>query len=91
MNRVGADNQEITLKKAEETIGKPIFWQVPNDSKAMLSARNCGEPLIIHAPRSKACQSIQALAAALAEGGPEVPAAANGAPAKKEKKGFLFF
>src|SRR5439155_9890748 len=35
INRVGADyaEREISLKKAEDTIGKPIFWQVPNDSK----------------------------------------------------------
>ncbi len=33
VNRVGSEDGDITLKKAEETIGKPIFWQVPNDSK----------------------------------------------------------
>src|SRR5204862_3039944 len=27
LNRVGAEG-DITLKKAEETIGKPIFWQI---------------------------------------------------------------
>ena len=36
VNRVGSDFLEgdISLKKAEEIIGKPIYWQVPNDSKA---------------------------------------------------------
>ena len=31
----GADTVEegISLKKAEEVIGKPIFWQVPNDAE----------------------------------------------------------
>ena len=29
-----AANSDITLKKAEETIGKPIYWQMPNDPKA---------------------------------------------------------
>src|SRR5262249_16272438 len=38
VNRVGGDDSDITLKKAEETIGRPIFWQVPNDFKAMLAA-----------------------------------------------------
>src|SRR5437660_2191736 len=28
-NRVGSDDGDITLKKAEETIGRQIYWQVP--------------------------------------------------------------
>ncbi len=64
MNRVGMET-DITLRKAEEIIGKPIFWQVPNDSKAMIESRNNGVPLIQHAPKSKAQQSITGLAQAL--------------------------
>lgn len=64
LNRVCAD-ADITLKKAEETIGKPIFWQVPNDPRALNEARNNGVPLIQHAPRCKAQQSIAGLAHAL--------------------------
>lgn len=68
MNRVGSDHIEgdISLKKAEETIGKPIFWQIPNDAKAMISSRVAGVPLILHAPRSRAHQAIVGLAQALA-------------------------
>ncbi|MFN4257786.1 MAG: CpaE family protein [Gemmataceae bacterium] len=64
VNRIGADYVEgdISLKKAEETIGKPIFWQIPNDAKPMISSRNAGVPLILHSPRCKAQQSIQGLA-----------------------------
>jgi pilus assembly protein CpaE len=74
MNRVGSDHIEgdISLKKAEETIGKPIFWQVPNDSKAMLSSRVAGEPLIVHAPKSRAQQSIYGLGQALSGKGDQV-------------------
>ncbi len=63
MNRVGSDHQEgdIGLKKAEDTIGMPIFWQIPNDSKAMLGSRLAGIPLIQHAPRSRAHLAITAL------------------------------
>src|SRR5207253_10479322 len=66
MNRVGSDfmEGEISLKKAEETIGKPIFWQIPNDARAMIGSRNAGLPLIQHAPRCKAQQSIAGLAQA---------------------------
>src|SRR5438552_3963014 len=41
LNRVGRET-DITLKKAEEIIGKPIFWQVPNDPKVMMESRNNG-------------------------------------------------
>jgi pilus assembly protein CpaE len=64
LNRVGMES-DITIKKAEEIIGKPIFWQVPNDAKAMCESRNHGVPLVQHAPRSKVQQSFTGLAQAL--------------------------
>jgi pilus assembly protein CpaE len=84
VNRVGAEDSDITLKKAEETIGKPIFWQIPNDAKSMLGARNAGVPLIQHAPKCKPQMSLMDLANNLCG------KAANGA-AKKEKRGFFSF
>ncbi len=84
INRVGAEEGEITLKKAEETIGRTIFWQVPNDPKAVMGARNAGEPLLTFAPRSKTRLSLQQLANSLCgKAPPEQP--------KKEKKGFFSF
>lgn len=65
MNRVGAEDQEITEKRAEEAIGRSIFWKVPNDSKSMLASRNAGKPLVEYAPKSKVFQSLQGLAAAV--------------------------
>lgn len=67
VNRAGSDILEdgITIKKAEEVVGKPIFWQVPNDAKAMISSRVAGQPLVKFAPKSRAQQSIQGLAQAL--------------------------
>ena len=41
LNRVGMES-DITVKKAEETMGKPIFWQMPNDAKSMCESRNHG-------------------------------------------------
>jgi pilus assembly protein CpaE len=83
INRVGSEEGDITLKKAEETIARPIFWQVPNDYRAMLGARNAGVPLSTHAPKSKTHQSIMALANALS--GKTV------AEPKKERRGFFSF
>ena len=63
MNRAGSEMTEegITIKKAEEVIGKPIYWQIPNDAKPMISSRVAGMPLIKHAPKSRAQQSFQGL------------------------------
>jgi pilus assembly protein CpaE len=67
INRQGADTIEegIGLKKAEEVIGKPIFWQIPNDHKPVIAARVAGHPLVRHAPKSRVQQSIAGLAQAL--------------------------
>jgi pilus assembly protein CpaE len=85
VNRFGADTVEegISLKKAEEVIGKPIFWQVPNDPKAVIAARVAGQPLVKHAPKSRVQQSINGLAQAL-YGKPTTPADTRGS------KGWFF-
>jgi pilus assembly protein CpaE len=84
LNRVGSEG-EIDMKKAEETIGKPIFWQVPNDARVMTESRNAGVPLIQHAPRSRVQHSIQGLADLLQ--GKEV----EQAQPKKERRRFFSF
>ncbi|NQU25251.1 MAG: AAA family ATPase [Candidatus Nealsonbacteria bacterium] len=65
VNRVGLESGQITLKKAEETIGKQIFWQLPNDYRTMVEVRNNGVPLIEQAPKAAVTTSIIALAEAL--------------------------
>jgi pilus assembly protein CpaE len=85
VNRVGLDSGQITLKKAEETIGKDIFWQLPNDYRTMIEARNNGVPLIEHAPKAAVTQSMKALAKALS--GSDLP---DGEPAEKKASGGLF-
>ncbi len=81
VNRVNSD-AEISLKKAEETIGRPIYWQIPDDPRPMTEARNAGVPLIQHAPKCKAQQAIAALADALC-GKEKV--------VKKERRGLCSF
>ena len=87
INRVGSESIEegISLKKAEEVIGKPIYWQIPNDSKAMIAARVAGAPLVLHNPKSRAQQAIQALAQDLC-GKPTVGSSTE----LKTKGGWLF-
>ncbi len=87
INRVGSESVEegISLKKAEEVIGKPIFWQVPNDSKAMIAARVAGAPLVKHNPKSRAHLAVAGLAQALT-GRPNKQSSGE----MKTKGGWLF-
>jgi len=62
VNRIGEDNGQISLKKSKDTIGRDIFWQIPNDYKVMVEVRNNGVPLIEHAPKANITQSICQLA-----------------------------
>jgi pilus assembly protein CpaE len=69
VNRVGLETGQITLKKAQETIGRDIFWQLPNDYRTMIEVRNNGIPLIEHSPKAAITQSYLGLAEALSSDG----------------------
>lgn len=85
VNRVGLGSGEISLKKAQETMGREIFWQLPNDYRTMVEVRNNGVPLIEQAPKAGITQAFVTLADALAKAddkAKEQPAA-TGAAANK--------
>ncbi|MCG8451031.1 MAG: AAA family ATPase [Pirellulales bacterium] len=65
VNRAGQDNGQISMKKAEETIGREIYGQIPNDYRVMVEVRNNGVPLLQHAPKAGITHSINQLANAL--------------------------
>ncbi|MFZ5828499.1 MAG: AAA family ATPase [Planctomycetota bacterium] len=65
VNRVGLESGQITLKKAEDTIGKDIFWQLPNDYRTMVEVRNNGVPLFEQFPKASITQAVVGLADAL--------------------------
>ena len=67
VNRVGMGVGQISLKKAKETIGGEIFWQIPNDYRVMSEVRDNGVPLVQQAPKANVTQSILGLAAAINE------------------------
>ena len=90
INRAGLDNGHISVKKAEETIGKEVFWQIPNEYRTMIEARNNGVPLIEQSPKAAVTQSIVALAGALFEEPKEKEEAAEGAAAAKTGRKKLF-
>jgi pilus assembly protein CpaE len=61
VNRVGLESGQISLKKARETIGRDVYFQIPNDYKTMSEMRNNGVPLSQQAPKAPITQSIQQL------------------------------
>lgn len=69
VNRAGLDSGQISLKKAQETIGGEIFWQIPNDYRVMSEMRNNGTPLIVSAPKAGVTQSLIAMAQELSASG----------------------
>jgi pilus assembly protein CpaE len=86
VNRVGLDASQISMKKAQETIGREIFWQLPNDYRTMSEVRNNGVPLIEHAPKASITQTIVELADHFSSSGSEETPAADGEEAAKVGK-----
>jgi len=87
INRIGLESGQITLKKARDTIGRDIFWQLPNDYRTMVEVRNNGIPLIEHAPKAAITQAISDLAEALTKEEKEQQAAP---PTGKSTLGRIF-
>ncbi len=90
INRSGLDNKQISHKKAEEHIGREIYWQIPNNFSAVSESRNNGVPLIESNPGSSITQNIVGLANKLVNP-EEVDNAGDEAPEKKEKKRLFSF
>ncbi|MCA8985704.1 MAG: AAA family ATPase [Planctomycetaceae bacterium] len=68
LNRFGLSDQQISYNKAMDTIGREVFWKIPNDYATMVESRNNGVPLIMQAPKAKLTRSYIDLAALLTEG-----------------------
>jgi len=87
VNRAGLANGQISLKKAQETVGRDVFWQLPNDYRVMIEMRNNGVPLIEQAPKAAITQSIISLAERLYG----QTAVDDGGEPKVEKSSWLSF
>src|SRR5262245_44819829 len=85
VNRVGLETGAISLKKAQETMGREIFWRLPNDYKTMVEVRNNGVPLIEQAPKASITQSVTSLAETLT--GEKAKASDTAAPASGSAPG----
>lgn len=87
VNRLGLEDTQISLNKALETIGREIFWQVPNDYATMVEARNNGVPLVQQAPRAKITKSFEQLAGTIDQSAPKEKTE----PEVKQRKGLFSF
>ena len=88
VNRIGLEDSQISLNKALDTIGREVYWQIPNDYASMVESRNNGVPLIEQAPKSKVTKAIEQLAQMIDGTGDQSGGAGTGdgaAPALVEK------
>jgi pilus assembly protein CpaE len=78
-NRVGSEIG-ISVDKAVATIGREISYQIPNDTRTAVYARDNGKPLYSHARGTKVFQSILQIANSMAgrDRRPPAPVGANG-------------
>ena len=72
---------DISIKEAEESVQREIFWNIPNDYRTTMSAINRGMPLYDISPKAGITKNLEALTDALIEGEGK----------KSEKKGWRFF
>jgi pilus assembly protein CpaE len=91
VNRVGMETGVISLKKAQETMGREAFWQLPNDYRTMVEVRNNGVPLTEQAPRAGITQAIAALVTSLTSDNRKADAPADAAAAKAASGSWLAF
>jgi pilus assembly protein CpaE len=86
VNRMGLEDSDISLNKALETIGRSVFWQLPNDYATMVGARNNGVPLCQFAPKARLTRSVNDMVRLLGSG----EAAPKSVEDQPKKKAGLF-
>ena len=86
VNRGGIDRGQISQKKAESTIDREIFWQIPNNYSVVAECRNNGEPFIQASPKSNISERVMELAEKLYHVSDE-----SQDDERKDKKGWLGF
>jgi pilus assembly protein CpaE len=88
VNRLGLEDSQISLNKALETIGREVYWQIPNDYATIVESRNNGIPLVTQAPRAKITKAIEQLAKNL---GQVIDTKVEPVDEKKQRKGLFRF
>ncbi len=86
VNRIGMGDTQISLSKALNTIGREVYWQIPNEYAPVIESRNNGVPLITEFPKAKITRAIVQLAAKIDESISED----DGADRNEKKKSGIF-
>ena len=89
VHRIGLEDSQISLNKALETIGREVFWKIPNDYASMVESRNNGVPLITQSPRAKVTKSIEQLAVRIDESAIDTEGAGEEVRPKRRLFSFL--
>ncbi|QEG20977.1 AAA family ATPase [Mariniblastus fucicola] len=88
VNRAGLEKSQISLEKAEKTIGGEIYARISNNYAVISECRNNGIPLLEQAPKAAITQQITELGDRLSGDSSSSVALDDDA---KEKKGWLNF
>ena len=88
VNRAGLEKSEISLEKAEKTIGGEIFARISNNYAVISECRNNGIPVLEQAPKASITQQIIELGERLSGDSNDD---STGDDESKEKKGWLNF
>ena len=86
-NRSGRESGHLALDHIEVTLNRKVLWQIPDDFRTVSSSINLGEPLALHAPKSKVRQSIRDLASLIL--GSDASEAEVETKAKRSGRGLL--
>ena len=87
-NRMGIEDSGISISRALDTIGRDVYWQLPNDFATMIGARNNGKPLCQYSPKAQITRSIRDLVTRLCSGD-EGPASTETVDKKKSLFGLF--
>jgi pilus assembly protein CpaE len=61
------DAGRLGIKDLENTVGKEVFWCLPNDYRPMSAAIDNGNPVVMDSPRSRLSKSYREMGDALQE------------------------
>lgn len=53
--------EDVSPGQAQEALGVPIFWRIPNDYRTVVSSINRGTPLVLSSPRTEVARNLQKL------------------------------
>ncbi|MGC1274608.1 MAG: pilus assembly protein CpaE [Planctomycetaceae bacterium] len=88
VNRIGLEDSQISLDNALESLGREVYWELPDDFSAIVESRNNGVPLMTQAPKARLTRAIEGLARKIDE---SIGEESEAVPARPSVKGLFRF